>query len=124
MAKRYNSKRIARSPALKRKIAEVLAQNEISIMAVSAATLTTMFAYGHRGFISYNDDELCKLFDKLFTEKLADAAERRKNIEALEMNVRHSWQVSKQEKALKEIETSLTIYREIADELFEAKFLS
>lgn len=123
MGKRYNAKRIAKSPALKRKIAEILAQhhNEISKETV---TIQHMLAYGHRGYISYNETDLCKMFDKLFTTKLADADERKKEIAERKINPHHPWEVRNQEQELAKIETSLGKFREIADELFEAQFLS
>ncbi len=118
--RRYNSKRIARSPALKRKIAELLAEYDQNQKKV---TLTHVLAYGHRGYISYNEDDLCKLFDKLMTEQLAVAAEKKKSIAEQKINTRRTWEVERQEKDLAAVEAGLVKFREIADELFEAKFL-
>lgn len=121
--RRYNAKRIAKSPALKRKIAELLAEHHESISA-EKLSLNHLLAYGHRGYISFNETELCKIFDKLFTTKLTEADDRKKKIAEQKINPRHSWEVREQERALASIEQSLAKFREIADELFEAQFLS
>lgn len=118
--RRYNSKKIARSPALKRKMAELLASEDLQGNRV---TLAHVLAYGHRGYISYNETELCKLFDKVFESKLKAAAEKKKSIEEQKINTRRQWEVDRQQKELEAVEAGLVKFREIADELFEAKFL-
>lgn len=118
--KRYSAKKIARTPSLKRKIAELLADYHPGKKDLS---LSQMLAYGHRGYISFDEAELCKLFDKLYTSELEKVAEQRKSIEEKKINPRHNWEVDRKERELQSLEDSLKRFKEIVDELFEAQFL-
>lgn len=118
--RRYSAAKIARTPSLKKKLAELLADFDENRKNMD---LSKMLAYGHRGYISYDETELCKLFDKLYTAKIAEVAEQRKKIEEEKVNPRRAWEVSRQERALEEVNKSLSRFEELANEIFEAKFL-
>lgn len=119
--RRFSATKIARTPSLKRKIAEVLADYDANAKKL---TVSQMLAYGHRGYISYDETTLGKLFDKLYSEQLAIADDKRKELESQKINTRHAWEVSRREREVASIEAGLVRFNEIANELFEAKFLS
>lgn len=120
MAKRrYNAKKIAQTPSLKRKMAEIAVQFGERSPELSLVTILT---YGHRGHISYSEDELCKIFDKIFTKALADAAEKRVKLEEL-IKTAHNWQRESHKKELDVIEEHISKLQAIANEIFEEKFL-
>lgn len=62
MAKqRYNSKKIANTPSLKKRIARFCAQMDVKY---TKPDYEEMLYKGHKGFISYSEDDLAKEFDK------------------------------------------------------------
>lgn len=62
MAKRrFNSKKIANTPSLKKRIARFCAEIEVKY---NKPDYMEMLYKGHRGFISFSEDDLAKEFDK------------------------------------------------------------
>lgn len=62
MAKRrFNAKKIANTPSLKKRMAKFCAHVEVKY---SKPNYEEMIYKGHRGFISYSEDDLAKEFDK------------------------------------------------------------
>lgn len=121
MAKRrYSANKIARTPSLKRKLAELLAEEMPRDPQIS---LHNMLAYGHRGYISFDEGVLCKMFDKLFTDKLKQADDEREMINKQKINLNQHWEVRKRQEAIERIEKDILKFKEIADELFEVAFL-
>lgn len=59
--RRFNSKKIANTPSLKKRMAKFCATMEIKY---SKPNYEEMLYKGHRGFISYSEDDLAKEFDK------------------------------------------------------------
>ncbi len=88
-------------------------------------SLTNLLAYGHRGYISYSEDELCKLFDKVLTKKQEEIAERRIKLtnEMKNSNGMAKWKVDSLEKELKSLEECVAKLQTIADQVFEERFL-
>ena len=120
MAKRrYNAKKIAQTPSLKRKMAEIAAEFGERSPELS---LTNILTYGHRGYISYSEDDLCKIFDKIFTQALVDAADKRATLEE-NIKTAHNWQREVHKKELEVIEDHIARLQAIANEIFEEKFL-
>lgn len=121
MAKRrFNAKKIAQTPSLKRNLAMIVAEHHERDPQLS---LTNLLAYGHRGYISYSEDELCKLFDKIFTKQLEDYAERKKRLEEELAKATRSWQTENSIKELQKLEEHISKFKVIANEIFEEKFL-
>ena len=96
----------------------VLAEHEPRDPQIS---LTNMLAYGHRGLISYSEDDLCKRFDKLFSEQLVNLQERKQKLEKEASNSR--WGTDGIKREIKGLEDLLAKFQEIADEVFEEKVL-
>ena len=119
MAKRrYNAKKIAQTPSLKKKLAMILAEHEPRDPQIS---LTNMLAYGHRGLISYSEDDLCKRFDKLFSAQMEALSERKTKLEKEATTSR--WGIDGIKREIKGLEDLVARFQEIADEIFEEKVL-
>lgn len=87
-------------------------------------SMVEMLAYGHRGYISYSEDELCKLFDKIFTEQQAFAAEKRLEFaEEIKNSNGSKWRIQGIEKELEAFEAIIAKFQAIADQVFEERFL-
>lgn len=117
--RRYNAKKIAKTPSLKRNLALFIAERTKIDKSV-----VDLIAYGHRGLISHDEKDLCKMFDKLYAEKLAEIEEHR---EALKAKIHEygdkGWRVETTREKIKELEKSLLPYEEIAGEIFEENVL-
>ena len=62
MAKRrFNTKKIANTPSLKKKMAKFCAYVEVKY---NKPNYEEIIYKGHRGFISFSEDDLAKEFDK------------------------------------------------------------
>ena len=119
MAKRrYNAKKIAQTPSLKKKLAMILAEHEPRDPQIS---LTNMLAYGHRGLISYSEEDLCKRFDKLYSVQIESLNERRIKLDK-EKN-QSQWGRQGIEREIKGLEELVARFQEVADEIFEEKVL-
>lgn len=120
MAKRrFNAKKIAQTPSLKRKMAELLAEN---VTPTPELSLTRLLTYGHRGFISYSEEELGKMFDKLYSEELTRITElKAKHLK--ELPKARAWDISRIERDIESLNKHLARFEEIADLIFEEKFL-
>ena len=76
-ARRYNASKLAKQSALKKDVSYFIAGcDQVFGMA---PTLVELLAKGHRGYMSYNEKELVKLF-----EKYLSALELREEIEIKE----------------------------------------
>jgi hypothetical protein len=119
--RRYNAKAIARSPALKKQLAEFLASHSIE---ATKTPMVEILAYGHRGYISYSEDELCKKFDLVYTDMLARIRSIHDRIVEFQAKHRtHQWEMQRLESELKEAEKQLATATEISHEIFEERFL-
>lgn len=64
MAKRrYNSKKIANTPSLKKRTAQFCAEIDAKFGSKDINLIDILYK-GHRGYISYHEDDLAKEFDK------------------------------------------------------------
>jgi len=87
-------------------------------------SLTNLLAYGHRGYISYSEDELCKLFDKIFSKQQEEVAEKRLNIaKEIKEASQSKWRIQSLEKELELLEQHVAKFQVIADQVFEERFL-
>ena len=59
--RRYNSKKIANTPSLKKRMARFCSQMTVKY---DKPNYEEILFKGHRGFISYSEDDLAKQFDK------------------------------------------------------------
>ena len=120
MAKRrYNAKKIAQTPSLKRKIAEFIANKADK----TEYDIVKMLTYGHRGYISYSEDGLCKLFDKLFSDVTQKYNERVQEIYTEMGQSKRAWQHDSLKKDLERLNKAMDEYKELANEIFEEKIL-
>lgn len=117
MAKRrFNSKKIANTPSLKKRMAKFCAQMEVKY---AKPNYEEMLYKGHRGFISYSEDDLAKEFDKKL-QLLRDKYSAMKVVDD-KQKVEARWYRQSDEF----VELSLW-YEEgtfIANEIFEEQFL-
>ena len=119
--RRYNAKKIAQTPSLKRNLAMIVAEYAPRDPQLS---LTNLLAYGHRGYISYSEDELCKLFDKIHVETSEKLLSSKKELEdKMNKSSNASWQISSIEREIKIIDAHLAKFKVIADQIFEKKVL-
>lgn len=81
-----------------------------------------MLAYGHRGYISYSEDELCKLFDKIYESMLEKIELKKKYIEEMPKNSR-LWEIKDAHEKLQGSIDEMSTANEIANEIFEERFL-
>jgi hypothetical protein len=116
--RRYNAKRLAKSSSLKKKIAKFVASYDISGRKYS---LVEMLAYGHRGYVSYSEDELCKLFDKIYQHKLNQIEEMKKLIASGDFDT--DWALKDKQRQLDAAIKDMSEANEIANEIFEEKVL-
>lgn len=63
-SRRYNEKKIASTPLLKKQMAAFCAQFDVAYCSNKDAILQTALFKGHRGYVSYSDKDLAKEFDK------------------------------------------------------------
>jgi hypothetical protein len=119
MAKRrYNAKKIKQAPLLKKTIAILLAEYAPRDPQIS---LTNMLAFGHRGYISFSEDELCKMFDKVYSQVTEETNARIAKLQADRPS--YNWQVEANEENKKELQRLLKQFQNVADEIFEQKVL-
>lgn len=86
-------------------------------------SVTNLLAYGHRGYISYSEEDLCKMFDKLYVEMLDKLSSKKKQLEEELIKSGLSWQTSSYEREIKIIDGQLAKFQEIANQIFEEKVL-
>lgn len=90
----------------------------------SKQTRVELLAYGNRGYISYSEDDLCKLFDKVFNDQIEKVNEKRLKIaEDIKDSHGSKWKIQVSEKELAELEQHVAKFQAIADQVFEEKFL-
>ncbi len=65
--RRWNAKKIAQTPSLKKKMARFCAHVDITypdkIKDYKALNFEEVLTYGHRGYVSFSEDDLAKAFD-------------------------------------------------------------
>lgn len=121
MAKRrYNAKKIAQVPSLKRKLAVIIAQWDEDLRKTA---LLDMLVYGHRGLISYSEDDLCKRFDKIFNKFLEIRTELQEELKTISTSFNKRWEVERVNDRIKDNEIIISDLLEIANEIFEDRFL-
>lgn len=121
MAKvRYNAKKIAKTPALKKKLAIIVAQYDEEVRKV---TMLDVLVYGHRGLISYSEDELCKKFDKIFNHHLEIRNDLHAKLKEIEPVSRRRWDQETIQGSIKQNEEHIAKLQEVANEIFEDRFL-
>lgn len=64
--RRYNSKRIAKQPLLKKNMAKFCAHVDVKYNMGKKPDMEEILAHGHRGYISMSEDDLAKAFDAKF----------------------------------------------------------
>lgn len=85
-------------------------------------SLTNLLVYGYRGYISYSENDLCKMFDKIFFKELEKANERK--IALLKrLKDQPSWAIDYDKGNIIAIEQVIARFQELADEIFEDKVL-
>lgn len=119
MAKRkYKEKLIAQSTTLKRKLAEIIAKYDESKISI-----TEMKIYGHRGYLSYKEGDLCDMFDKIFNKQIEEIAEKRKQLIERYGGSSLRWDQHRLNVETQELNAFILQFQEIADLIFEEKFL-
>lgn len=115
--RRYNAKKIAQTPSLKKKMAAIIAKYD-----TKAYNLQEMLVYGHRGYISYHEDDVCKLFDQTYS---AQIEKQEALIEQLETELKSArrWGLSMIEEKIKACKSVIQEFDDIANEIFEEKML-
>lgn len=121
MAKRrYNAKKIANTPSLKRGMAEFCAQVDVEFGANKDDLLLQALYKGHRGYISYSEDDLAKEFDKRIN-LLRDAYSKAK---AEDDETKERWKHARSSEKFTKLELWYEEGVKIADQVFEDKFLA
>lgn len=123
--RRYSAAKIAKTPSLKKKLANFIARYDLKKQQYD---MTDMLAYGHRGYISYDEKELCKIFDEIYGSLIAKELAIQEKIAAAQKEKVNSNHVSYK---LQSLERELNQYRNIemveaktlADEIFEKEVL-
>lgn len=118
MAKRrFNAKKIANTPSLKKRMAKFIAQYDTEKQNYS---LVEMLAFGHRGYISFSEKELCREFDKIYQLMLSKVESCK---EDLNRPPDRAWQQAEKQRRLDEAIAEMADANEIANEIFEEQFL-
>lgn len=119
--RRYNAKKIAQTPSLKRNLAMVIAEFSPRDPQIN---MTNLLAYGHRGYISYSEDELCKIFDKLYNDHVERLNFEKSHLaEKISEKGKNSWEVSSLQREIASLDAHLAKFKEMADQIFEEKVL-
>lgn len=86
--------------------------------------MTNLLAYGHRGYISYSEDELCKIFDKLYNDHVERLNLKKSHLaeKIVEKGVA-SWEAASLQREIASVNEHLAKFKEIADQIFEEKVL-
>lgn len=119
MAKRrYNAKKIANTPALKKRMAKFCAHVE---MTHCRPNYEEMLFKGHRGFVSYSEDDLAKEFDK----RLQIVRDKYSELKAVQDGLKEGEYRSM---SFTNTYAEITLWYEegvnIANEIFEDRFLT
>jgi hypothetical protein len=121
--RRYNSKKIARTPSLKRDLAKFIAAFSTE-EKLKVPTLVDMIAFGHRGLISYDESELCKKFDQLYENKIKQIEDKKERLRDLHKEPSTKlWMVERMQEEIKILDQELKPYEEMASAIFEDKVL-
>lgn len=117
--RRYDAKKIAKSPLLKKRMAKFCAEVAITWELQKVNDYKEILFAGHRGYISYSEDDLCKEFDK----KLEILRDRYSKLKASEDKKRNDrW--FRPDPTFDEITMWYEEGVEIANEVFEEQFLA
>lgn len=116
--RRFNHKKIAKQPLIKKKLALFCATIDVAYNEFKTVTYHEILAHGHRGYISYSEDDLAKAFDKRF-EFIKNKHEEYLKAKA-EAQTNRGYYITVQKDT---IETYYADAVELANEIFEEQVL-
>lgn len=116
--KKYDAKKLAKIPNLKKKIALFLAREEyLNSKTELSLSIIDILAFGVRPFISFSEKDLIKKFDESYNKKL-------EHISLLEKksNESPSWLKHNYNEDIKIIKAEISAQEELMNEILEDSF--